>query len=169
MRHKDYYNVMKKQDGITLIVLIVTIIVLIILTGVSINLALGDNGIIGIAKEETSKYAQSVANDQAELGELENLLKSERVNWENSGTGGGSEVENKETGGGTEEPIVGVPKFSYKNGDDDGDFEIVNDDDTPYTQGNENWKIKFYTSGTLVVEEDVVIDVFLVGGGRRWR
>ena len=161
MRHKDYYNVMKKQDGITLIVLIVTIIVLIILTGVSINLALGDNGIIGIAKEETSKYAQAVANDQAELGELENLLKAEHVNYE---AGGGSVVENTETGGGTEETVVGVPKFSYT-----GDYEIVNDDDTAYTKGSENWKIKFYTSGTLVVEEDVVIDVFLVGGGRRWR
>lgn len=157
-------KMIKREKGITLIVLIVTIVVLIILTGVSINLALGDNGIIGIAKEETSKYAQSVANDQAELGELENLLKSERINWENSGTGGGSEVENKETGGGeTEEPVVGIPLFTYT-----GDYEILNDYDGKYTS-EENWRIRFLTSGVLTFTDlrgaADGIDIFLVGGG----
>ena len=41
---------MKKNKGITLVALIVTIIILIILAGVSINLVLGDNGIITLAK-----------------------------------------------------------------------------------------------------------------------
>ena len=41
---------MKKQTGITLIALVVTIIILIILAGVSINLVVGDNGIITMAK-----------------------------------------------------------------------------------------------------------------------
>ena len=41
----------KSENGITLIALVVTIIVLIILAGVSINLVLGDNGIITKAKE----------------------------------------------------------------------------------------------------------------------
>lgn len=41
---------MENKRGITLIALVVTIIVLIILAGVSINLVLGDNGIITKAK-----------------------------------------------------------------------------------------------------------------------
>ena len=40
----------KSSKGITLVALVVTIIVLIILAGVSINLVLGDNGIITMAK-----------------------------------------------------------------------------------------------------------------------
>lgn len=96
----------KKEKGITLIVLIVTIVVLLILTGVSINLGFGNNGIIGIAKEETNRYSQTVTNDQIELKELENLLKSERVNWENSGTGDGN-------GGNTEENIDRLPPNSF--------------------------------------------------------
>ncbi len=42
---------MRKQRGITLVALVVTIVVLIILAGISISLLLGDNGIITKAKE----------------------------------------------------------------------------------------------------------------------
>ena len=57
--------------------------------------------------------------------------------------------------------IVGViPTFTYT-----GKYVIVNDDDTTYTTGNENWKIRFLTSGTLTMNTDVKIDAFLVGGG----
>ena len=37
---------MKKQKGITLVALVITIIVLLILAGVSISLALGNNGVL---------------------------------------------------------------------------------------------------------------------------
>lgn len=49
---------MKKNSGVTMIVLIVTIIVLVILAGVSISYVLGENGVITKAsemEEETSK------------------------------------------------------------------------------------------------------------------
>ena len=42
---------MRKERGITLITLVITIIILIILAGVSINLVLGENGILSKAKE----------------------------------------------------------------------------------------------------------------------
>ena len=48
---------MKKNKGITLVALVVTIVVLLILAGVSINLVLGNNGIIAKAKEEADGYA----------------------------------------------------------------------------------------------------------------
>ena len=50
---------MKKEKGITLVALVVTIIVLIILAGISINLLLGDNGLITKAKE--AKRQQKIA------------------------------------------------------------------------------------------------------------
>ena len=42
---------MKNNKGITIVALVVTIVVLLILAGVSINLALGNNGIIVKARE----------------------------------------------------------------------------------------------------------------------
>lgn len=48
MKTKD----MKKNTGITLIVLVITIIVLLILAGVTISAITGNNGIIGIFKDQ---------------------------------------------------------------------------------------------------------------------
>ncbi len=46
----------KFNRGITLVALVVTIVVLLILAGVSINLVLGENGLITQAKEAKTKY-----------------------------------------------------------------------------------------------------------------
>ena len=54
---------MKKNKGITLVALVVTIVVLLILAGVSINLVLGNNGIIAKAKEAKTKSAEASQND----------------------------------------------------------------------------------------------------------
>ena len=43
------------NKGITLVALVVTIVVLLILAGVSINLVLGENGLINNAKEAKNK------------------------------------------------------------------------------------------------------------------
>lgn len=53
-----------------------------------------------------------------------------------------------------------MPTFTYT-----GDYEIVNDDDTTYTVGNKNWKIRLLSSGTLTMDTAVQVDVFIVGGG----
>ena len=59
---------MIKEKGITLIALVITIIVLIILTGVSIALLLGENGLILKAKE--AKYVMDVAKAQEKLDQI---------------------------------------------------------------------------------------------------
>ena len=57
-----------------------------------------------------------------------------------------------------------IPEFTYT-----GDYEIVNDSDEPITVSQDNWKIRFLTSGTLTFTNlngaEGGIDVFLVGGG----
>ena len=67
-RGKRMKSTLKKTEkGITLVALVVTIVVtivvLLILAGVSINLVLGNNGIIAKAKEAETKSAEASQND----------------------------------------------------------------------------------------------------------
>ena len=55
---------MKNKKGITLIALVITIIILLILAAVAIQLALGDNGLIGKAREGQGKQTVSEALDK---------------------------------------------------------------------------------------------------------
>ena len=61
---------MKNNKGITLVALVVTIVVLLILAGVSINLVLGDNGIVKKAQEAKNKTIEDQANMQAGMDSL---------------------------------------------------------------------------------------------------
>ena len=58
------------EKGITLISLVVTIIVLIILAGVSINLTLGENGIITVAKRAKENVELAEIEEQKALNDL---------------------------------------------------------------------------------------------------
>ena len=68
---------MKRERGITLIALVVTIVVLLILAGVSINALFGNSGIIEKAKEAQSKMDKATENDQKEINELTNWLDNQ--------------------------------------------------------------------------------------------
>ena len=57
----------KNKKGITLVALVVTIVVLIILAGISINLAVGDNGVISKAKQAKEMQEMSDVHDKLEL------------------------------------------------------------------------------------------------------
>ena len=67
---------MKRENGITMITLAVTIIVLIILAGVSINMLVGDNGIITMAQ----KVKENMELAQIEEEEQMNSLYEELAN-----------------------------------------------------------------------------------------
>lgn len=68
---------MRKNEGITLVALVVTIIILIILAGISINILLGENGII--AKASEAQKAQNVARilEKLELEKIELGISNE--------------------------------------------------------------------------------------------
>ena len=55
-----------KEKGITLIALVVTIIILLILVGVTLTFALGENGIIGVAKK--ARKEQVIAETKEAIG-----------------------------------------------------------------------------------------------------
>ena len=73
---------MRKQKGITLIALVVTIIVLIILAGVSISLVLGENGIVNKAKKAKENTELAKTEEETMLNELAKQIEE--------GTSGGT-------------------------------------------------------------------------------
>lgn len=73
----------KKERGITLIALIVTIIVLLILAGVTISLAIKDQGIFNKAKTAGNTYTKAQANEQTGLNaadeEMQNIMNEYNI------------------------------------------------------------------------------------------
>ena len=76
MRVENKRNYLK-ENGITLIALVVTIVVLLILAGVSVNALFGNSGIIEKAKEAQNKMNKATENDQKQIGELTNWLDNQ--------------------------------------------------------------------------------------------
>ena len=68
---------MKKQKGITLISLVITIIILIILAGISISALVGENGIITKAKEAKQNITLASEEEQRQLNLLYESLEKE--------------------------------------------------------------------------------------------
>ncbi len=66
----------KKEKGITLVALVVTIVVLLILAGVSISLVLSNNGVIGKAKDARTQYQNAANYEQNVLGQGSDLINS---------------------------------------------------------------------------------------------
>ncbi len=64
----------KKQNGITLVALVVTIIVLIILAGVTLMIALDNDGIISKTKEGAQEYKDAQTNENAQLEKVNEYL-----------------------------------------------------------------------------------------------
>ena len=93
-------NDMKKNKGITLVALVVTIVVLLILAGVSINLVLGNNGIIAKAKDAETKSAEASQNDlkgmNGLVSEMEGALAGNGSTG-NGNTGSGNNFVTKNT------------------------------------------------------------------------
>ncbi len=69
----------RDSNAITLIALVVTIIVLIILAGVSINLVLGDSGIIAKAKNAKKITEDSAWIENAQLIILQAKIDKEEI------------------------------------------------------------------------------------------
>lgn len=58
---------MRKNQGITLVALVITIIVLLILAGITITFMLGDNGILNRTKEAGMSYEEQAAKEKLEI------------------------------------------------------------------------------------------------------
>ena len=81
----------KGNEGITLVALVVTIVVLLILAGISLNLVLGENGIITRAQEARDKTAQAKVNTEKAINTLTDEMEAYvKGNEGGSGNNGGN-------------------------------------------------------------------------------
>ena len=62
--HRHKHNI-RRQNGITLIALIITIVILIILATVAINITVGDNGLMQRA-EQAKELTEQVTKEEEE-------------------------------------------------------------------------------------------------------
>ena len=86
MKNKQYLNFKrfkKNVQGITLIALVVTVIVLLILTGVAINLTVGDNGLFRRAQNAVDTWQMAEQNEQIEMDKASNFIED----YMNGGSG----------------------------------------------------------------------------------
>ena len=69
-------SIRKKNKGITLIALVITIVVLLILAGITIAALSGDNGILTRAREAKEKTKQAQKEEEKTLTNMENILNN---------------------------------------------------------------------------------------------
>ncbi len=106
---------MKNNKGITLVALVVTIVVLLILAAVSINLVLGDNGIVKKAQDAKTKSAEASEND---LKGMNSLVSEMEGALAGNGGAGGSGADTKVPAEATAETAPYFPNntFTKKEG-----------------------------------------------------
>ena len=121
---------MKNNKGITLVALVVTIVVLLILAGVSINLVLGNNGIIAKAKDAKTKSAEASEND---LKGMNGLVSEMEGALAGNGGAGGSEADTKVPAEATAETAPYFPDNTFTKKEGTIDKGLVIQD----TSGNE--------------------------------
>lgn len=100
MRKKK--NIMR-ENGITLVALVVTIIILLILAGTTIGTIFGENGIVQMAQKVKEETEKAVEESEGQMQELMNELS----NTTGGNTTGGNTNQNNTTGG--EEVTPGEP------------------------------------------------------------
>ena len=124
----------KQERGITLVALVVTIVVLLILAGISLNLVLGQNGIISRAQDARNQTTEGQVNTEKAVNaltdEMEDLI-SENENSGNGGNPGGSQT--------TVENVV-IPEGYYYVGGTKAKGIVISDNvaDKELDKGKEN-------------------------------
>ena len=137
----------KKEQGITLIALVVTLVILIILAAVSINMVLGDQGIFKKAQQGANSMHDAEVNTQASFNsitdEIEQVLQ-----------GNNSESEIKEEKPNAPEQIEGMTpiKFTEPTSTTMGSIEETNwSDDTWYDYSQKRWANTKSADGSMWV------------------
>ncbi len=72
---------MKKQNGITLVALVITIIVLLILAGVALATLTGNGSIINNAQNAVNQYNNKAIDTQNFLNDVESMLNAYLTNY----------------------------------------------------------------------------------------
>ena len=87
----------RKQEGITLIALVVTIVVLLILAGITINMLFSNGGIFKTAQDAANAWNEATVNEQESLNNLADQIGN-LVNGQTGDGSGGEEPEDPNKG-----------------------------------------------------------------------
>ena len=120
-------NTLRRNKGITLIALVVTIIVILILAGISIAMLTGQNGILNRAAEAKEKTRIAQEDESQKLKGYEDTINQYAPSSNGGSTGGGS----LPTGTGTT-PYLPNSTFSKKEGDLATGLVIKDNNDNEY-------------------------------------
>ena len=148
----------KQEKGITLIALIVTIIVLLILAGVTINLAVNNQGIFNKAKTATKAYKNATENERTGLDEADKeIAKYMPKEGSEGGSSSGSETTGNDPLKNTDRTIDDLNK---DEGDSNKDGVVDTKDDL------RGFYIDLNNNGNLDTTNDGVIYGDLLTGGK---
>ncbi len=148
----------RKEEGITLVALVVTIIVLLILAAVTIAALSGDNGILrnaAKAKEETEKAQEE---EQIKLEELEDTINEYAgIDWDKALADAEKhpdQVTSTVIGVGTDGRAVNMDLWEYTKLDD-GTYAL-NSEETMTAVKEENWlEVKMGYLGTFTENGEI--------------
>ena len=90
IKQKYYKKRAKRENGVTILSLAITIIVLLILSGITIKFALDDNGIIAQSKSARLKYQNASLQEQLALNQVTQAMEDASNGSTSSGGGSGS-------------------------------------------------------------------------------
>ena len=88
-RTKAHQKKRLQDQGVTMIALVVTIIILLILSGITIRFVVGEDGVIGQAREASLKYQNSSLQEQLLLNSLDEQI-ADISNGSGNSSGNGS-------------------------------------------------------------------------------
>ena len=70
---KKERKITKREQGITLVALVITIIILLILAGVTLTTALSENGLFQRAKVSAEKYKEAEEDEKEKIEGIEDI------------------------------------------------------------------------------------------------
>ncbi len=136
-----------QEQGITLIALVVTIIILLILAGVTLNIALSDNGLFSKTKKATEDYKEAQSEEEESIRQISTQLYSEYV---------GAKV----TGYSPKNNTVKIEKTTSGVDSETDSYEnklegVAKDFSQTFTEDDEmNWRVWDYDGNTLRIIGD---------------
>ncbi len=145
-----------KERGITLIALVVTVIILLILAGVTLNIALSDNGLFSKTKKATEDYKQAQSEEEEAIRQISTQFYSDYVGAKVTGYSPKTDTVKIE---GT---TSGVDSKTDSNGKQ---LEGVADDfSQTFTTKEISWRVWDYDGNTLRIIGDPTTDALTLKG-----
>ncbi len=146
---KNLKTNLQNRNGVTLIALVITIIVLLILAGITINLALDENGIINMAKNATNLYKASSEKEYLEQNVL--LVQLNKYMENISSEKLGKELNPKNLENSSNWHIIKVNDTSYDKG---WNYVEKGTELKEYGKAEHSWLINYETGEIIELEED---------------